>query len=77
MSESDTEYAKRLRYADYDGYPCVFNLHSAWVQFQPPEWKEIHPADAFTKAGVLAKERYDRRFDNPGLPPAFRQPYGS
>jgi len=48
-------------------------LHRAWVLFQPPNWTKIHPADANTKAGVLTKKHYDRMFDNPGLPPEFRQ----
>ena len=58
-----------LKYARYDGDPCVLDYATrrAWVRFAAG-WTELNWAEVYTKAGLLRQDEYARHYPHAGLP---------
>ena len=59
-----------MKYATFEGDPCIYTDAKAWVLFNPPDgWREVPLAEVLMTAEPLPKEEFERRFpDLPALP---------
>jgi hypothetical protein len=60
---------KTLKYASFEGHPCVYNETRGWVLFDRNDgWRELPIAEIHHYAGIMSEERFRAYRDLPPLP---------
>ncbi len=57
-----------LKFAAFEGNPCVYTMARAWVMFNPPQWTSVPLGDIGMTAAVLTEQQFISRFGQLPMP---------